>query len=150
MKNLSLHQLDDQIHAFVNGQRQERIPTGWIHATRTSIGMTLQQLASRLGLSVPAVKKFEQREQSEAISLASLRKVAAAMDMDLVYYLKPKSGTLEAMMDARIEQKALELMQVSNQAMLLENQILDNHNRARELKRLISEIRQQKLSSLWD
>ncbi len=53
-------------------------------------------------------------------------------------------------MDARIEQKALELMQVSNQAMLLENQILDNHNRARELKRLISEIRQQKLSSLWD
>jgi len=72
------------------------------------------------------------------------------MDMDLVYYLKPKSGTLEAMMDARIEQKALELMQVSNQAMLLENQVLDNQNRARELKRLISEIRQQKLSSLWE
>ncbi len=125
MKNLSYHQLDDQIHAFVNGQRQDRIPTGWIHATRTAIGMTLKQLASRLGLSVPAVKKFEQREQAEAISLASLRKLAQAMDMDLVYYFKPKSSSVEAMMDARVEMKAKELMNLSHQAMLLENQPTD-------------------------
>ncbi|MEK6547463.1 MAG: helix-turn-helix domain-containing protein [Bacteroidota bacterium] len=150
MKNLSYHQLDDQIHAFVNGQRQDRIPTGWIHATRTAIGMTLKQLASRLGLSVPAVKKFEQREQAEAISLASLRKLAQAMDMDLVYYFKPKSSSVEAMMDARVEMKAKELMNLSHQAMLLENQPTDKKNQVRELNRLIAEIRRQKLSSLWE
>ncbi|MFM6938478.1 MAG: helix-turn-helix domain-containing protein [Aquirufa sp.] len=150
MKNLSYHQLDDQIHAFDNGQRQDRIPGGWIHATRTSIGMTLQQLASRLGLSVPAIKKFEQREQAESISLASLHKVARAMDMELVYYFRPKDTSLEAMMDARIERKAKELMRISDQAMLLENQIIDNKNKEREFNRLISEIKQQKLSSLWE
>lgn len=150
MKNLSYHQLDDQIHAFVNGQRQDRIPTGWIHATRTAIGMTLKQLASRLGLSVPAVKKFEQREQAEAISLASLRKLAQAMDMDLVYYFKPKSSSVEAMMDARVEMKAKELMNLSHQAMLLENQPTDKKNQVRELNRLIAEIRRQKLSGLWE
>lgn len=95
------------------------------------------------------MKKFEQREQAEAISLASLRKVALVMDMDLVYYFKPKASSMEAMVDARVEQKALELMRVSNQAMLLENQVIDKKNKVRELNRLISEIRQQKLSSLW-
>jgi predicted DNA-binding mobile mystery protein A len=150
MKILSYHQLDDQIHAFVNGQRQDRIPAGWIHSTRTAIGMTLQQLASRLGLSVPAVKKFEQREQVEAISLGSLRKVAQAMDMELVYYFKPQANSLEAMMEARIEMRAKELMALSHQAMLLENQVPVKKNQERELMRLISEIRQQKLSSLWE
>ncbi len=150
MKNLSYYQLDDQIHAFVNGQRQDRIPTGWIHASRTAIGMTLKQLGYRLGLSVPAVKKFEQRELAEAISLASLRKLAQAMDMDLVYYFKPKSSSVEAMMDARVEMKAKELMNLSHQAMLLENQPTDKKNQVRELNRLIAEIRRQKLSSLWE
>lgn len=150
MKNIPYLLLDDQIEDFVTGKRQERIYTGWIHATRTSIGMTLQQLAFRLGLSVPAVKKFEQREQAEAISLASLRKVALAMDMDLVYFFKPKASSMEAMVDARVEQKALELMHISDQAMLLENQVIDKKNKVRELNRLISEIRKQKLSSLWD
>ena len=150
MKHLSVHQLDDQIRQYVNGQRFDRIPQGWIRSSRTAIGMTLKQLATRLGFSVPAAKNFEMREVDEAITLASLRKIANAMEMDLVYYFKPKQESLDDLLQFRAELKAKELMGRSNQAMLLENQEADNKNKSREYDRLITEIRNQKLSSLWD
>ena len=150
MKHLSVHQLDDQIRQFVNGQRFDRIPQGWIRSSRTAIGMTLKQLATRLGFSVPAAKNFEMREVDEAITLASLRKIANAMEMDLVYYFKPKQDSLDDLLQIRAELKAKELMERSNQAMILENQEADNKNKSREYDRLITEIRNQKLSSLWD
>jgi predicted DNA-binding mobile mystery protein A len=150
MKHLSVHQLDDQIRQYVNGQRFDRIPQGWIRSSRTAIGMTLKQLATRLGFSVPAAKNFEMREVDEAITLASLRKIANAMEMDLVYYFKPKQDSLDDLLQIRAELKAKELMESSNQAMLLENQEADNKNKSREYDRLITEIRNQKLSSLWD
>ncbi len=150
MKHLSVHQLDDQIRQFVNGQRFDRIPQGWIRSSRTAIGMTLKQLATRLEFSVPAAKNFEMREVDEAITLASLRKIANAMEMDLVYYFKPKQDSLDDLLQIRAELKAKELMESSNQAMLLENQEADNKNKSREYDRLITEIRNQKLSSLWD
>lgn len=150
MKHLSVHQLDDQIRQYVNGQRFDRIPQGWIRSSRTAIGMTLKQLAKRLGFSVPAAKNFEMREVDEAITLASLRKIANAMEMDLVYYFKPKQDSLDDLLQFRAEMKAKELMERSNQAMLLENQEADNKNKSREYDRLITEIRNQKLSSLWD
>ena len=150
MKHLSVHQLDDQIRQFVNGQRFDRIPQGWIRSSRTAIGMTLKQLATRLEFSVPAAKNFEMREVDEAITLASLRKIANAMEMDLVYYFKPKQDSLDDLLQIRAELKAKELMRRSNQAMILENQEADNKNKSREYDRLITEIRNQKLSSLWD
>ena len=150
MKHLSVHQLDDQIRQYVNGQRFDRIPQGWIRSSRTAIGMTLKQLASRLGFSVPAAKNFEMREVDEAITLASLRKIANAMEMDLVYYFKPKQDSLDDLLQIRAELKAKELMERSNQAMILEDQEADNKNKSREYDRLITEIRNQKLSSLWD
>lgn len=150
MKHLSVHQLDDQIRQYVNGQRFDRIPQGWIRSSRTAIGMTLKQLATRLEFSVPAAKNFEMREVDEAITLASLRKIANAMEMDLVYYFKPKQDSLDDLLQIRAELKAKELMESSNQAMLLENQEADNKNKSREYDRLITEIRNQKLSSLWD
>ena len=150
MKHLSVHQLDDQIRQYVNGQRFDRIPQGWIRSSRTAIGMTLKQLATRLGFSVPAAKNFEMREVDEAITLASLRKIANAMEMDLVYYFKPKQDSLDELLQFRAELKAKELLERSNQAMILENQEADNKNKSREYDRLITEIRNQKLSSLWD
>ncbi|MHA8096848.1 hypothetical protein U8591_06890 [Aquirufa antheringensis] len=150
MKHLSVHQLDDQIRQYVNGQRFDRIPQGWIRSSRTAIGMTLKQLAKRLGFSVPAAKNFEMREVDEAITLASLRKIANAMEMDLVYYFKPKQDSLDDLLQIRAELKAKELLERSNQAMILENQEADNKNKSREYDRLITKIRNQKLSSLWD
>jgi transcriptional regulator with XRE-family HTH domain len=63
-------------------------PTGgWLRSVRDNLGITLTELANRLKVTPPAVRSFEQAEAEDRITLASLRRAAAAMDCDLVYAL---------------------------------------------------------------
>ena len=63
---------------------------GWIKTVRTGMGMTLMQLAGRLEVSTPAVYKPEQMELDDKLTVAKLRKIAQAMECDLVYGFVPK------------------------------------------------------------
>jgi transcriptional regulator with XRE-family HTH domain len=56
------------------------------------MGLTLAELAKRLKITPPAVRSFEMAEAEDRITLGSLRRVAAAMDCELVYALVPHSG----------------------------------------------------------
>ena len=62
---------------------------GWIKAIRESLGMTTAQLAKRLGVKQPSVVAIEQSEAKGTIELATLRRVAEALDCTLVYALVP-------------------------------------------------------------
>lgn len=62
---------------------------GWIHAVREALGMTTAQLARRLGVKQPSVVAIEQSEAKGTIELATLRRVAEALDCTLVYALVP-------------------------------------------------------------
>ena len=75
-------------------------PTGWIRTLRGALGMTATQLARRMGVAQPTVTKLEQSEVAERIQLDSLRRVAAALDCELVYALVPRRP-LQEMVEAR-------------------------------------------------
>ena len=62
---------------------------GWIKAIREALGMTTAQLAKRLGVRQPSVVALEQSEARGTIELATLRRVAEALDCTLVYALIP-------------------------------------------------------------
>src|SRR5205814_3836994 len=62
---------------------------GWIKAVRESLGMTTAQLAKRLKVKQPTVVKMEQSEAKGTIELATLRRVAEALDCTLVYAFVP-------------------------------------------------------------
>lgn len=62
---------------------------GWIKAIREALGMSTSQLARRLGVRQPSVVALEQSEARGTIELATLRRVAAALDCTLVYALVP-------------------------------------------------------------
>src|SRR4051794_37115016 len=62
---------------------------GWIRAVREALGMTAEQLAKRLGVTQPAVVATEQSEAQGTIQLATMRRVAEALDCTLVYALVP-------------------------------------------------------------
>ena len=62
---------------------------GWIKAMREALGMTTAQLAKRLGIKQPSVVAIEQSEAKGTIELATLRRVAEALDCTLVYALVP-------------------------------------------------------------
>lgn len=63
---------------------------GWIRAMREGLDLTLTELARRLGVTVPAVRSFERAEAEDRITLGSLRRVAAAMDCEVLYVLAPR------------------------------------------------------------
>ena len=64
---------------------------GWIKAIRAGLGMSSEQLAKRLGVRQPSVVSLEQSEAKGTIALATLRRVAEALDCTLVYALVPKA-----------------------------------------------------------
>jgi transcriptional regulator with XRE-family HTH domain len=66
--------------------------TGQLRAMRDHLGLTLAEMGRRIGVTPPAVRSFEQAEAEDRITLASLRRVAAAMECDLSYTLKPRAA----------------------------------------------------------
>jgi len=65
---------------------------GWLLAVREGLGLSRAAVAKRLTLSPSAIAAFEQSEARGTISLQSLRKVADALDCEVVIKLVPKGG----------------------------------------------------------
>ena len=149
-KLLIQKQIDDLIQSFAIGEQRSQLHSGWIQSIRLALGMSLRQLSERIGVSPSALNNFEKREQTEAISLASLKKVANAMDMELVYYLKPKQGSIYSTIQKQARIKALEILDQSNQTMKLESQETSISSQELEIERLTNEIASKIPSNLWD
>lgn len=76
--------------------RVEHAPRrGWVRAIRDALGISQSQLAARAGLSRATVQQMERAEAERRITIASLDKLAAAMDCRVAIAILPKGGTLE-------------------------------------------------------
>ena len=106
-KTLIQKQMDELIQSFVSGKQNAQTSAGWIQSARLALGMSLRQLAERVGVSVSALTNFEKREQADSVSLATLKKVANAMDMELVYYFKSKDGSIKNAVEKQARKKAV-------------------------------------------
>src|SRR5690606_39796357 len=89
-KKLQIEQLGRKLNEFITVQQVVVPPTGWLKAVRVSLGMSLQQLATKLSITKQSVQEIELREKEGTITLKSLRETANALDMQLVYGLVPK------------------------------------------------------------
>ncbi len=78
--------------------------TGWVREIRTALGLSQSQLAKRAGVSRATVQQMERAEAQRRITLASLDKLAAAMDCQLAVAILPRGGSLE---DVRRRQAAM-------------------------------------------
>ncbi len=77
---------------------------GWVREIRTALGLSQSQLAKRAGVSRATVQQMERAEAQRRITLASLDKLAAAMDCQVAVAIVPKGGSLE---DVRRRQAAM-------------------------------------------
>jgi predicted DNA-binding mobile mystery protein A len=64
--------------------------TGWIRALRRSLGLTAAAFARRLKVKQQSADELEASEKAGTITLASLRRAAAALDADFVYAIVPR------------------------------------------------------------
>lgn len=122
---------------------------GWLRAIREALGMTTRQLAERMGKSQSAVVDMEKSEAREAISLASLRQAAEAMDCVLVYAIVPKQQ-IDDTLRARAAEIAAQQLARINHSMALENQSLPTADLAGERQRLAEELLRGAPARLWD
>lgn len=149
-KALIQKQMDELIQSIVEGKQNAQTSVGWIQSTRLALGMSLRQLAERIGISASALTNFEKREQSDAVTLATLKKAANAMDMELVYFFKPKSGSIKSAIEKQATKKAQEILNQSNQTMKLEDQETSKKGQQLELERLKIDIMNKMPANLWD
>ena len=98
MKNtkqqLVLDQIDKKLVSFYSLKSVVMPEKGWVNTVRTALKMSLRQLGNRMNFSAQNIKQIEEREANGTISINSLREVANAMDMKLVYGFVSKHESL--------------------------------------------------------
>src|SRR5262245_25002897 len=92
--------LDQRLAGFGAAEQYQAPARGWIKAIREALGMSTTQLARRLGVRQPSVVDFERSEEKGSIELATLRRVAEALECKVVYALVPNQP-LEATIRGR-------------------------------------------------
>jgi predicted DNA-binding mobile mystery protein A len=112
---------------------------GWVKAIREALGMSTAQLAQRLRIKQPSLVALEQSEAKGTIELATLRRVAAALDCTLVYALVPNKP-LEKMVRDRARTFARQRREHVEHSMLLEDQKVITKNAQARLDDIIREI----------
>ncbi len=65
---------------------------GWLRAVRQALGLSGAALARSLRVTPTAVQDYEKAEASDTITLATFRRVAAALECELVIALVPRDG----------------------------------------------------------
>lgn len=108
--------------------------------------MTAEQLAQRLGVKQSAVIQLEQSEAKGSIELATLRRVADALDCTLVYAFVPKRS-LEETVRARARNFIRCRRAPVEHSMLLEDQKVQEKA---EEARLDEVLRETRPSKFWE
>jgi len=120
--NIARTRLDERLATFRSQRDLMAVPRGgWAKAIRSALGMTLEDLAARMGITRGVVSRLETSEQKQTIQLDSLRRVAEALDCDLIYALVPREP-LQAMVERQRDRAARELETRTRTHMRLENQ----------------------------
>ena len=124
-----------------------RPPRGWIRAIREGLGMTASQLAKRLRVTQATLSTLEVSEARGTIQIATLRRVAEAMDCTLVYAFVP-TKPLETIVQDRARDVASEDLKSIRHSMRLENQGLSPEEQERQLAEYIRDELDPR--RLWD
>lgn len=94
---------------------------GWLAAVRKALGLSRAAVAASLRVSPAAVQSYEKAEKADAITLATLRRVAGALDCELVVALVPRNGLTFAQLAERRDPDFVHL-RATEHSMALENQ----------------------------
>ena len=149
-QKLLIEQLDQKLQSFSETRKVLVPERGWTNTIRTSLNMTMAQLGTKLNITRQGVKKIEESEANGAITLNSLKDVANAMDLKLVYALVPINGSINDLIQIKAEKLAKKIVLRTNQNMKLENQGIGDEKLAKTIKELANEIKREMKKSLWD
>ena len=141
---LQIRALDKKTSDLTSAKNIVPQPSGWIKTVREAIGMTVSQLAARLGVTQPRITKMESNEDN--LKLSTMKKAAEAMNCEFVYYFKPRT-TFQNLVDEQAQKKAAEVLKTVNVNMALENQEIAEDE---AVKDFASDLINTKIKQIWD
>jgi predicted DNA-binding mobile mystery protein A len=148
VKDLLRRQLDEEL-SKIRKTFVERPPQGWIKSIREALGMTQAQLAKRLSVVPQVVQKIEVSEEAYTVQLATLKRVAEALDCRLSYVLLPKQS-LQDIVDQQLTKKAKAIVERISHSMELEEQKTGSQELEAQVQRVSEELKNKKLSVIWE
>lgn len=149
-RKLLIEQLDQKLQPFSQTRKVMVPERGWTNTIRTTLNMTMAQLGAKLNITRQGVKRIEESEANGTITLNSLKDVANAMDLKLVYALVPKNGSINDLIQIKAEKLAQKIVLRTNQNMKLEDQGIGDDKIAKTIMELADEIKREMRKSLWD
>jgi predicted DNA-binding mobile mystery protein A len=149
-KKLMVEQLDRKL-AKLRVLNQVEVPSkGWINAIRTTLNMSLVQLAKRVNKTSVSVKEIEEREENRTITLKKMIEVGKALDLQFVYGFVPKESSIEKMIEKRAQQVARDVVMRTSHTMKLEEQENSEERLQRAIKDRADILKQEMPKHLWD
>jgi predicted DNA-binding mobile mystery protein A len=121
-RDLRRNQLERTLASFQAAKNEIRPPQGWLRSIRESLGLRLQDVGQIIGQPRQRIQQLEHAEAEDKITLSNLRRVAEALDCELVYAVVPKSGTLADLVERRARAGATGDVRAVERTMALEGQ----------------------------
>jgi predicted DNA-binding mobile mystery protein A len=146
---LRTRQLDHTFERLAPLRSVDRPRKGWLKVIREALGMTGEQVAERLEVTKSMVSKYERAERDETITLATLRRVASALDAELMYAVLPRKS-IEELRRERALTAARRRVQSVHQSMALEDQAVSAEERERQIAELADELLIERPRTIWD
>jgi predicted DNA-binding mobile mystery protein A len=121
--------------------------TGWIRALRRSLGLTAAAFGRRLKVKQQSADELEISEKAGTITLASLRRAAAALDADFVYAIVPRKKLRETIA-TRARELAQQRIAPIAHSMRLEAQGISDKELSEQVEELARDL-ERRPRDLW-
>lgn len=118
----------------------------WSAYIRLALGMSISQLAARLGKAQASVSELEKRERGGNITVNKLKEMADAMECEFRYCFVPRDSIMQIVSN-QAKQKAMNSIAATDTHMALEDQLVQTDFEER-FKILTDEMKYSKY--LWD
>ena len=143
--------IERKIESLAPLRKYQAPPSGWLKAIRGALGISTRQIAERIGIRHEAIVQFEQSEVKGGVSLATLQKVARAMNCKLVYAIVPAEpfSDLEGIIDDQALKTAASLVSRVDHTMRLEKQGTPEESSKKKVKEVAIELKSKMDSNFW-
>ncbi|ANH80214.1 XRE family transcriptional regulator [Niabella ginsenosidivorans] len=148
--HLQRQQLNNKLQFFEPLKNVVAPPTGWIKAIRLALGISLEQLGRKLSITKQGAMDVEKREAEGSITLKTLKEAANALDMQLVYGLVPKDGSLDTLIDRKARALARKIVLLADNTMILEDQGNSQQRLEKAIEEKAEELKIKMPKMLWD
>lgn len=122
---------------------------GWINAIREGLGMTLEELGSRVDLGRARVYRIEQAEANGDVKLSTLKKMANGLGMKFVYGFVPEQN-----LEDIVRQQAMKIVKKRlsriDHSMKLELQGVSDEEQEEALNDMIDKILVEEPKKFWN